>query len=73
VGVSAIQSSYVYCEGFNLAAMEYDRATKLVLVRCDVRAVVSCGFDLSPDQAIEFGQALIKHGEALKEKQTEEQ
>jgi hypothetical protein len=59
--------TYVYEKTHSVCAQEYEDSA--VLVRCSAQGVVSCGFDLSPAKAIEFGKALIAHGQALQARQ----
>jgi hypothetical protein len=59
--------TYVHDEKLSVCTQEYENDS--VMVRANLGGSISCGFDLSPQKAIEFGKALIAHGQALQARQ----
>lgn len=59
--------TYVYEDRLSACVQEYE--DEFVMVRASQAGSISCGFDLSPEKAIEFGKAMIAHGQALQARQ----
>jgi hypothetical protein len=62
-----IPASYVYERDYEITVQQYDNKDhgRFLLVRVGSKAVLSMGFDMQPDRALELAEALTKHAKAL--------
>jgi hypothetical protein len=67
-----IQSTHIYAPHFSVSVQEYDeeQGGKLLLVRASSKAVLSMGFDIDPELAVELAEALTKHAKHLMQEVT---
>jgi hypothetical protein len=67
--MSDIPATYIYAPEFHVAVQEYyETKPPRLLIRAAGNGGLSMGFDLSPDDALKFAQALTKHANSMKEK-----
>lgn len=67
--MSGITSTHIYDPEFIGHAQEGRNIDGEPMVLASIGTLaVSCNFNLTPNRAIEFGEALIKHGQALRAK-----
>jgi hypothetical protein len=68
--MSDIPASYIYVPEFHVAVQEYYETTPPRLLIRAAGNGWSMGFDLSPDDSLLLAQALTKHANAMKEKES---
>jgi hypothetical protein len=62
-----IPASYVYEREYEITVQQYEHKDhgRFLLVRVGSKAVLTMGFDIQPDRALELAEALTKHARAL--------
>jgi hypothetical protein len=62
-----IPASYVYERDYEITVQQYEHKDhgRFLLVRVGSKAVLSMGFDMQPERALELAEALTKHAKEL--------